>query len=119
MGPGPRRLRGGHLTASSCPGPVTKHPGASGAALHTHKAFSIRFVTFLVALTVPSSGLTSASTASSAVASDRARGFGPEAGTTAVIVTAVTVLALFSFVGCKNLARMEDEAAGDGPHHGP
>lgn len=66
-----------------------------------------------------SSGLTSASAASSAVASDCARGFGPEAGTTAVTVTAATALTLFSFVGCESLARMEDEAAGDDPHHGP
>ena len=53
------------------------------------------------------------------MASDCARGLGPEAGTTPVTVTAATALTLFSFVGCENLARMEDEAAGDDPHHGP
>ena len=43
---------------------VTKYPQAAGAALYTHKAFGIHFVTFLVAFTVVCSGITSASTSS-------------------------------------------------------
>src|SRR5829696_8624924 len=43
---------------------VTKYPKAAGAALYTHKAFGIHFVTFLVAFAVMCSGITSASTAS-------------------------------------------------------
>ena len=43
---------------------VTKYPQAAGAALYTHKAFGIHFVTFLVAFVVMCSGITSASTAS-------------------------------------------------------
>ena len=43
---------------------VTKYPQAAGAALYTHKAFGIHFVTFLVAFIVMCSGITSASTAS-------------------------------------------------------
>ena len=39
---------------------VTKYPRAAGAALYTHKAFGIHFVTFLVAFTVMSSGPRSA-----------------------------------------------------------
>ena len=31
---------------------MTKYPQAAGAALYTHKAFGIHFVTFLVAFTV-------------------------------------------------------------------
>lgn len=41
--------------------PVTKYPRAAGAALYTHKAFGIHFLTFLVCFTVMCSGLTSAS----------------------------------------------------------
>ena len=48
------------LTALSYLELVTKHPQAAGAALYTHKAFGIHFVTFLVAFTVISSGITSA-----------------------------------------------------------
>lgn len=43
---------------------VTKYPQAAGAALYTHKAFGIHFLTFLVAFVVMCSGITSASTAS-------------------------------------------------------
>ena len=38
---------------------VTKYPQAAGAALYTHKAFGVHFVTFLVAFTVMCSGITS------------------------------------------------------------
>ena len=55
---------------------VTKYPRAAGAALYTHKAFGIHFVTFLVAFTVMCSGITSASTASQAFAANLADGFG-------------------------------------------
>jgi APA family basic amino acid/polyamine antiporter len=54
---------------------VTKYPRAAGAALYTHKAFGIHFVTFLVAFTVMCSGITSASTASNAFAANLADGF--------------------------------------------
>ncbi len=37
---------------------VTKYPQAAGAALYTHKAFGVHFVTFLVAFTVMCSGIT-------------------------------------------------------------
>jgi amino acid transporter len=40
---------------------VTKYPKAAGAALYTHKAFGIHFVTFMVAFAVMASGITSAS----------------------------------------------------------
>ena len=49
---------------------VTKYPQAAGAALYTHKAFGIHFVTFLVAFTVMCSGITCASTASNAFAAN-------------------------------------------------
>ena len=39
---------------------VTKYPQAAGAALYTHKAFGVHFLTFVVAFAVMSSGITSA-----------------------------------------------------------
>ena len=46
------------LTACSYLELVTKYPQAAGAALYTHKAFGIHFVTFLVAFAVMCSGIT-------------------------------------------------------------
>ncbi len=54
------------LTAFSYLELVTKYPQAAGAALYTHKAFGVHFVTFIVCFTVMCSGITSASTASRA-----------------------------------------------------
>lgn len=56
------------ITAFSYLELVTRYPRAAGAALYAHEAFGIHFVTFLVAFTVMSSGITSASTASNAFA---------------------------------------------------
>ena len=56
------------VTAMSYLELVTKYPQAAGAALYTHKAFGVHFVTFLVAFAVMCSGITSASTASNAFA---------------------------------------------------
>src|SRR6187401_248299 len=58
------------VTACSYLELVTKYPQAAGAALYTHKAFGVHFVTFLVCFTVMCSGITSASTASRAFASN-------------------------------------------------
>jgi amino acid transporter len=56
------------LTAFSYLELVTKYPKAGGAAVYTHKAFGIHFITFIVCFTVMCSGLTSASSASKAFA---------------------------------------------------
>lgn len=56
------------LTALSYLELVTKYPQAAGAALYTHKAFGIHFVTFLVAFAVVCSGITSASTSAKTLA---------------------------------------------------
>jgi basic amino acid/polyamine antiporter, APA family len=58
------------FTATSYVELVTKYPQAAGAALYTHRAFAIPFLTFLIAFTVMASGLTSASAASKAFAGD-------------------------------------------------
>ncbi len=58
------------ITAFSYLELVTKYPRAAGAALYTHKAFGIHFLTFIVAFAVMCSGITSASTASRAFAAN-------------------------------------------------
>src|SRR5688572_368225 len=58
------------MTAFSYLELVTKYPKAAGAALYTHKAFGIHFITFIVAFAVMCSGITSASTASRAFAAN-------------------------------------------------
>jgi amino acid transporter len=63
------------ITAFSYLELVTKYPQAAGAALYTHKAFGIHFVTFIVAFAVMCSGITSASTASRAFAANLSNAF--------------------------------------------
>ena len=63
------------LTALSYLELVCKYPQAAGAALYTHKAFGIHFVTFLVAFAVICSGITSASTSSNVLAQNLTGGF--------------------------------------------
>ncbi|WP_448626242.1 APC family permease [Geodermatophilus sp. URMC 64] len=63
------------ITAFSYLELVTKYPQAAGAALYTHKAFGVHFVTFLVAFAVMSSGITSASTAARAFSANFAEVF--------------------------------------------
>ncbi len=59
---------------------VTKYPQAAGAALYTHKAFGVHFLTFIVAFAVMSSGITSASTAARAFSANFAEVVGLEVG---------------------------------------
>ena len=63
------------LTALSYLELVTKYPQAAGAALYTHKAFGVHFITFLVAFAVICSGITSASTSSNVLAQNLTGGF--------------------------------------------
>lgn len=79
------------LTACSYLELVGKYPQAAGAALYVHKAFGIHFVTFIVCFTVMCSGLTSASAASGAFASNFATGFGLDS-TNPGILLAVALL---------------------------
>jgi amino acid transporter len=82
---------------------VTKYPRAAGAALYTHKAFGIHFVTFLVAFTVMCSGITSASTASKAFAANLADGFGLDTENTNLVLgialAFILVVAVVNFRG--------------------
>jgi APA family basic amino acid/polyamine antiporter len=82
---------------------VTKYPQAAGAALYTHKAFGLHFLTFMVCFTVMASGITSASTASKAFASNMAKGFGWDAGDTDLVMLIalgfMTLVAAINFRG--------------------
>src|SRR4051812_42503732 len=91
------------LTAFSYLELVGKYPRAAGAALYTNRAFQIPFLTFMVAFTVMSSGITSASAA--------ARAFGatylpasfditpPSWVIAAVAVLFIAALAVVNFIG--------------------
>jgi amino acid transporter len=84
---------------------VTKYPQAAGAALYTHKAFGVHFLTFIVAFTVMCSGITSASTASRAFASNLAKGFGLDAeNTTLITVLALSFMALIAAVNLRGVS---------------
>ncbi|MEU4563957.1 APC family permease [Actinoplanes sp. NPDC023936] len=91
------------LTAFSYLELVTKYPRAAGAALYTHKAFGIHFLTFMITFAVMCSGLTSASSASKAFAGNFAEAFDLSLGDgfalTAVALSFITLVALINFRG--------------------
>jgi amino acid transporter len=91
------------ITAFSYLELVTKYPQAAGAALYTHKAFGIHFLTFLVAFAVMSSGITSASTAARAFSANAAAVFGLDLGEgigiTLIGLGFMTLVALVNFRG--------------------
>ncbi|MGH3613653.1 MAG: APC family permease [Pseudonocardia sp.] len=86
------------LTAFSYLELVGKYPRAAGAALYTHKAFGINFLTFMVTFTVMSSGVTSAATAAKAFGDTYLRAF-IELPTWAVAAVFILGLALINFRG--------------------
>jgi basic amino acid/polyamine antiporter, APA family len=91
------------LTAFSYLELVTKYPQAAGAALYVHKAFAVHFFTFIVAFAVMSSGITSASTASRAFASNLALGFGWEVSNTAIMFIALAFMALVMAINLRGV----------------
>ena len=92
------------LTALSYLELVTKYPQAAGAALYTHKAFGVHFVTFLVAFTVVCSGITSASTSSGLLASNLLIGFGVDKpGTGLVLFVALGFMCLLALVNLRGV----------------
>jgi APA family basic amino acid/polyamine antiporter len=96
------------LTAFSYLELVTKYPQAAGAALYTHKAFGIHFVTFLVAFGVICSGITSASTSSNLLATNLLAGFDglgwdvPQ-GNTAVTAVAMAFMVLLAVINLRGV----------------
>lgn len=91
------------LTAFSYLELVTKYPRAAGAALYTHKAFGIHFITFIVAFAVMSSGITSASTAARAFASNMSTGFGLDFGEWAITLTGLAFMAVIAIVNFRGV----------------
>ena len=86
------------LTAFSYLELVGKYPRAAGAALYTNRAFGIPFLTFIVAFTVMSSGITSASSAAVAFGKTYLKAF-ITLPTWAVAITFIVLLALVNFRG--------------------
>ena len=91
------------VTACSYLELVTKYPRAAGAALYTHKAFGVHFITFLVAFAVMSSGITSASTASRAFAENFAQTAGFGDGAFGVTVISLAFMALIAAVNVRGV----------------
>ena len=91
------------ITAFSYLELVTKYPRAAGAALYTHKAFGIHFVTFLVAFAVMCSGITSASTASRAFAANFSTGFSLDLGSAGITLVGLLFMALVAIVNFRGV----------------
>ena len=82
---------------------VTKYPKAAGAALYTHKAFGIHFVTFIVAFAVMCSGITSASTASRAFAANLSTAFGFDFAATGITLIGLAFMAVVAIVNFRGV----------------
>jgi APA family basic amino acid/polyamine antiporter len=87
------------LTAFSYLELVTKYPQAAGAALYTHKAFGLHFLTFMVCFAVMCSGLTSASSAAKAFAGNFGSALHVGSPATLVALGFMTLVALVNFRG--------------------
>ncbi|MDF2823845.1 MAG: amino acid transporter [Mycobacterium sp.] len=92
------------ITAFSYLELVTKYPQAAGAALYAHKAFGIHFVTFLVTFVVMCSGITSASTASQAFASNLVKGFGLDWSKLGIAVVALIFMASLAAINLRGVS---------------
>ena len=96
------------LTAFSYLELVCKYPQAAGAALYTHKAFGVHFVTFLVAFTVVCSGITSAATSSGLLASNLLVGLeegieGVPTGDGATLVVALLFMVVLALINLRGV----------------
>jgi amino acid transporter len=89
------------LTATSYLELVTKYPKAGGAAVYTHKAFGIHFLTFLLTFAVMCSGLTSASSASKAFAANFFSAADIDAGRGSLLM--ITALGFMTLIALVNL----------------
>jgi amino acid transporter len=91
------------LTAFSYLELVTKYPKAAGAALYTHRAFRIHFVTFLIAFAVMCSGITSAATASRAFAANFSDSMSLGFSALGVTVTGLVFMAVIAAVNFRGV----------------
>jgi len=92
------------LTALSYLELVTKYPEAAGAALYTHKAFDLHFLTFIVTFAVMSSGITSASTASKFFAENFVVAFRLDWGSTSVMAIALGFMAALAAINLRGVS---------------
>ena len=92
------------ITAFSYLELVTKYPKAAGAALYTHKAFGIHFITFIVAFAVMCSGITSASTASRAFSANMSNAFGLNLSGFGITMTGLAFMAVVAAVNFRGVA---------------
>jgi APA family basic amino acid/polyamine antiporter len=92
------------LTATSYLELVTKYPKAGGAAVYTHKAFGIHFLTFLLTFAVMCSGLTSASSASKAFSENFFKAVKIDSSHGSILmVTALSFMALIALVNLRGV----------------
>ncbi len=82
---------------------VTKYPRAAGAALYAHKAFGKEFVTFIVGFAVMCSGITSASTASRAVAANLSTAFGLEFGDFGITLAGLAFMGMIAAINFRGI----------------
>jgi amino acid transporter len=98
------------ITAFSYLELVTKYPQAAGAALYTHKAFGLHFLTFLVAFAVMCSGLASASTAARAFSANLEHALGLDlaggAGITLLGLAFMGLIGVINFRGVGESLKM-------------
>ncbi|TDU84339.1 amino acid/polyamine/organocation transporter (APC superfamily) [Kribbella voronezhensis] len=92
------------LTATSYLELVTKYPKAGGAAVYTHKAFGIHFLTFLLTFAVMCSGLTSASSASKAFSENFFKAVQIDSSHGSILMlTALAFMALIALVNLRGV----------------
>ena len=91
------------ITAFSYLELVTKYPRAAGAALYTHRAFGIHFVTFIVAFAVMCSGITSASTASRAFAANMSHAFNLNMAGFGITIVGLLFMALVAAINFRGV----------------
>ncbi|RCV48060.1 APC family permease [Marinitenerispora sediminis] len=94
------------LTACAYLELVTKYPRAAGAALYTHKAFGLHYLTFIVAFAVMCSGLTSSASAARAFAGNLDQAAGLGLGDSGALLPAVAagLLLLIAAVNIRGVA---------------
>lgn len=96
------------MTAFSYLELVTKYPAAAGAALYTHKAFGIHFLTFVVAFAVACSGITSASTSAATLAQNlyaglETNGWSDAPGEGTITLVAMAFIALLALINLRGV----------------
>lgn len=93
------------FTAFSYAELVTKYPQAAGAALYVQRAFGKPFLTFIIAVAIMASGITSASTAARAFGGDYLQTF-VTAPTLLMALGFLLALELINFVGISQSVRL-------------